>query len=89
METADHEAVYMHCLPADRGWEVNNEGSHGTMVWDVERDMFMHEHAYHKYGGCTVDHDCDKDEDNCESELEDDGGYSHTGVDDLVGRIKV
>jgi ornithine carbamoyltransferase len=25
METADHEAVYMHCLPADRGWEVNND----------------------------------------------------------------
>jgi N-acetylornithine carbamoyltransferase len=25
METAHHEAVYMHCLPADRGWEVNND----------------------------------------------------------------
>jgi N-acetylornithine carbamoyltransferase len=25
MDTADHEAVYMHCLPADRGWEVNND----------------------------------------------------------------
>jgi ornithine carbamoyltransferase len=25
METADQEAIYMHCLPADRGWEVNND----------------------------------------------------------------
>jgi len=25
METADKEAIYMHCLPADRGWEVTNE----------------------------------------------------------------
>jgi ornithine carbamoyltransferase len=25
MDTADREAVYMHCLPADRGWEVNND----------------------------------------------------------------
>jgi ornithine carbamoyltransferase len=25
METADREAIYMHCLPADRGWEVNND----------------------------------------------------------------
>lgn len=25
MDTADQEAVYMHCLPADRGWEVNND----------------------------------------------------------------
>ncbi len=25
METADDQAVYMHCLPADRGWEVNND----------------------------------------------------------------
>jgi ornithine carbamoyltransferase len=25
METADHEAVYMHCLPADRGYEANND----------------------------------------------------------------
>ncbi len=25
METADDQAVYMHCLPADRGGEVNND----------------------------------------------------------------
>jgi N-acetylornithine carbamoyltransferase len=25
MNTADHEAIYMHCLPADRAWEVSNE----------------------------------------------------------------
>jgi N-acetylornithine carbamoyltransferase len=25
METADNEAIYLHCLPADRGWEVNND----------------------------------------------------------------
>ncbi len=25
METADKEAIYVHCLPADRGWEVTNE----------------------------------------------------------------
>jgi N-acetylornithine carbamoyltransferase len=25
METADQEAIFMHCLPADRGWEVNND----------------------------------------------------------------
>ena len=25
METAYHDAIYMHCLPADRGYEVNND----------------------------------------------------------------
>ena len=25
MEKANREAVYMHCLPADRGHEVNND----------------------------------------------------------------
>jgi N-acetylornithine carbamoyltransferase len=25
MDTADREAIYMHCLPADRGWEANND----------------------------------------------------------------
>ena len=25
MDSADQEAIYMHCLPADRGWEVNND----------------------------------------------------------------
>ena len=25
MQIADQEAVYMHCLPADRGHEVDNE----------------------------------------------------------------
>jgi ornithine carbamoyltransferase len=25
MDTADKEAIYMHCLPADRGWEANND----------------------------------------------------------------
>ena len=25
MDTADNEAIYMHCLPADRAYEVTNE----------------------------------------------------------------
>ena len=25
MELADKEAIYMHCLPCDRGWEVTDE----------------------------------------------------------------
>jgi ornithine carbamoyltransferase len=25
MDTADHDAIYLHCLPADRGYEVNND----------------------------------------------------------------
>jgi N-acetylornithine carbamoyltransferase len=34
METADHEAIYLHCLPADRGWEVDNDVIDNT---DVQR----------------------------------------------------
>jgi ornithine carbamoyltransferase len=34
METADHEAIYLHCLPADRGWEVDNDVIDHT---DVQR----------------------------------------------------
>jgi N-acetylornithine carbamoyltransferase len=34
MNTADHEAIYMHCLPADRAWEVSNEVMDRT---DVKR----------------------------------------------------
>jgi N-acetylornithine carbamoyltransferase len=34
MDTADGEAIYMHCLPADRGWEVNNDVMDRT---DVKR----------------------------------------------------
>ena len=25
MDTCDKQGIYMHCLPADRGWEVNND----------------------------------------------------------------
>ena len=25
MDTCENQAIYMHCLPADRGWEVNND----------------------------------------------------------------
>ncbi len=34
MKVANHEAVYMHCLPADRGHEVNNDVIDNT---DVKR----------------------------------------------------
>ncbi len=34
MEKANHEAIYMHCLPADRGHEVNNDVIDNT---DVKR----------------------------------------------------
>jgi N-acetylornithine carbamoyltransferase len=34
METAARDAIYLHCLPADRGWEVTNEVMDRT---DAER----------------------------------------------------
>jgi ornithine carbamoyltransferase len=34
MDTADEQAIYMHCLPADRAWEVTNEVMDRT---DVQR----------------------------------------------------
>ena len=36
MEIADSEAIFIHCLPADRGYEVDSEVIDGpqSVVWD-------------------------------------------------------
>ena len=36
MEKADSEAIFLHCLPADRGYEVSSEVIDGpqSVVWD-------------------------------------------------------
>lgn len=35
---------FLYNLLDRRGWEVNNEGSQGTIIWDLEADSFDHHH---------------------------------------------
>jgi len=43
MELADPEAIYMHCLPADRGWEVEDDVIDNTDVMSGWRSVVFDE----------------------------------------------
>lgn len=86
-EQMDNLERIVYDLLEVRGWNVNNEGSSGHIIWDLKRDSMMHEHTYHEYGECEIEHDHGSG-DECDLSIVDGDGYQHDGVEDLVGRIQ-
>jgi hypothetical protein len=80
------EEVFYSILEV-RGWEVNNAGSQGAFVWDIEKDTFVHNHGSNFY-----DTEADTDSEGRDRDDEDFNQPLRTeeaeflGLDDLEGR---